>query len=122
VTPEYSDASGGYAIAKWGDEIEFERDDSSAFVGKNRPGQYIPPNDNPQLKNAAEYILRGDLAMNEGDLERCRYWTNKANEAARKGGSMAWWAVPESCDLADILKTMTHPRRHEPVIAEKEGS
>lgn len=107
VTPEYVDVSGEYAISDWGDEIDFERDDSSAFVGKNNPGQYVPPKDNRHLKKAAEYMGRGDRAMNKGDLEGCRYWTNKANEAARKGGSRAIWDVPESCDLADVVKTMT---------------
>jgi hypothetical protein len=121
VTPELADVSGGYAIAKWGDECEFERDDSATFDIKNRPGQYIPPSDNTHLKNAAEYVLRGDVAMNEGDLQRCRYWTNKANGAARKGGSRARWDVPESCDLADIVKTTTTPRHPDPAI-EKEAS
>jgi hypothetical protein len=102
--------------------IEFERDDSSAFVGKNHPGQYIPPSDNRHLKNAAEFMVRGDRAMNEGDLERCRYWTNKANEAARKGGSKARWKVPDSCELADLVRTMTTPPWLHSTITDKEAS
>ena len=122
VTPEFADVAGRYAVVEWPDEIEFERDDGSAFVGKNHPGQYLPPTDNRHLRKAAEYMGRGDRAMNEGDLEGCRYWTNRANEAARKGGSDARWEVPASCDMADIIKTMTRPGRRDSDIAGKEAS
>ena len=101
VTPEFADVSGGFAIAEWSDECEFERDDSSTFEGKNRPGQYIPPGDNPHLKNAAEYVLRGDMAMNVGDLDaaatgRTRRTKPLAREVRGRGGtyqSRATWLM-----------------------------
>ena len=65
VTPEFADVAGGFAIAEWGDECEFERDDSSTFEGKNRRSIY-PTQRQPTL----EECRRICAAWRHGDERR----------------------------------------------------
>jgi hypothetical protein len=106
VTPNIEKVAGEHLVSSWAEETEFEQDDTATFADKSNPGQYIPPTDNQHLKQAAEFMQRGDKAMNAGDWEGCRYWTQKANVAALKGGSAGIFDIPASCTPADIFRTI----------------
>lgn len=46
-----------------------------------------------------------DTALNNGDLDKCRYWTDRANKIAPKLG-LGQVPTPKSLDMDDILATM----------------
>ena len=50
---------------------------------------------------------RADDFLVSGDLEKCCYWTNKANqEIARAGYRGHGWEAPASLGMGDVLKTI----------------
>jgi hypothetical protein len=107
VTPRFANVQGEMAAVEWEDAVEFDRDDGAAFHnGKAKPPVYVPPRDDPRLRRAAEYISRGDWLLMNQDLEGCRYWTNRANREVAKAGERWSWNVPESLDIADVLKSL----------------
>lgn len=104
VTPVFSNIIGDYAVITWPDEIEFIRDDDAVFTEKGLPTKYIPTRPGPNMAKACEYMTVADEHLRNNDLERCRYWTERANKSGRKVG--VYWDCPVSTDLADTLRTM----------------
>jgi hypothetical protein len=103
VTPEFSDLEGEFLTWEWPPEVEFLPDETAAFSGREdiRPHRYV--SDDPRLAKALEYLSRGDMALHRLDLDGCRYWTEKANHAARR--CRIRWDCPATLDMADVVKT-----------------
>jgi hypothetical protein len=45
-----------------------------------------------------------DGFLNSGDLEKCRYWTERANRAAERAG-FPGWDTPASLGMRDVIQT-----------------
>lgn len=100
VTPRPKSVEGDYMIGEWPDEIEFERDDAAVFNGMKSLGvRYVPKVKDARVVKACEYASRSETALLSSDLDRCRYWTQRAN--AQRCGSV--WNCPKSLDMKDYL-------------------
>jgi hypothetical protein len=101
VTPKYTGLCDEGAVVEWPETIEFVPDASLAWDGGKCPfdAKYVAKH--LGLAKACEYMTTADRYMNAGDLDRCRYWTEKANREARKLG--VYWDVPASLDNKDVL-------------------
>ena len=103
VTPDYAGMEGDYAVIEWPTETEFVRDDAAVFTGRSLPTRYVPTRPGNAIAKACEFMTIADECLRRDDLERCRYWTNRANRAGKKAGVL--WPTPDSTDLRDVLKT-----------------
>jgi hypothetical protein len=85
--------------------IEFIRDDAVAWPLDDqlpRMAKYVAKDRKHQ--KAVDYLQRGDVALHSGDLDKCRYWTERANaEPARVSRilSHAGRAQRSGCDCHD---------------------
>lgn len=110
VTPVFGEIIGEMVTIKWRDSIEFIRDDSAVFDTKGLPSRYIATHASPHVAKACEYMNRADdLLMAHRNLEKCRYWTERANAEMKKAGLNAGWDVPKSLNNEDILRTALNP-------------
>jgi hypothetical protein len=106
VTPQIEGIEGDHMIVGWPDEhIVFERDDSVPMGEKALPTRYIPRQ--PKWKQICHWMEIADVKLKEGDLQSCRYWTDKANQIAHKHGFH--WDTPASMDWKDVFPTMLKP-------------
>lgn len=103
VTPVFSAVAGDYAVIDWPYETEFVRDDAAAFTERGLPNRYVPTRPGGGLAKGCEFMTIADEHLRSGDLDRCRYWTERANRAAEKVGVR--WFTPDSADIRDVLKT-----------------
>ena len=103
VTPEIIEVIGGQMITGWpNEEIEFERDDSVPMGNKALPTKYVPRE--PKWAKVCEWMTIADSYLKEGDLERARYWTERANGVAHKHGYHL--DTPQSLEWEDVFPTM----------------
>jgi hypothetical protein len=106
VTPEMTGVAGDNMVYDWlHEEIEFERDDSVPMGEKALPTKFVPRE--PKWAQVCEWMTIADTYLKEGDLERCRYWTERANKVAHKHGRH--WDTPESIEWKDVFPTMMKP-------------
>jgi hypothetical protein len=106
VTPQFTGLKGETAIIEYPEAIDFERDDAAQFTEKALDNVYEALVDDARIKTACDYMTRADRCMRLEDLERCRYWTERANALSRKSVMRGGWDVPDSLGFRDILKTM----------------
>lgn len=103
VTPVFTEVIGDHAVVDWPDETEFVRDDAAAFTDRGLPTRYVPTVPGQHMARACKYMTTADEHLRAGDLEKCRYWTDRANRHGKKVGIL--WDTPTSTDLADVLST-----------------
>jgi hypothetical protein len=105
VTPYFTgERDGEIAFAEFKD-IEFEPDDSCNW-GEGRctiNGQYVATD--PRLNEACRFMTIADSFMNTRDLDKCRYWTGRANKAAERVG-FPGWDTPASLGMADYITAL----------------
>ncbi len=106
VTPQIVGIEGEFAIVSYPDSIKFEQDDTAVFESKSLGTKYIPKIDNPHLERACKHMERADALLLQGDLDKCRYWTEKANTELQRGKLQAGWDTPASLLMRDVLPTM----------------
>lgn len=103
VTPVFSEIVGDRAVISWPDQTEFVRDEAAVFTDRGLPTRYVPSVPGTHMAKACEYMTVADGHLRNGDLEKCRYWTERANRYGRKVGIV--WDTPASTGLADTLTT-----------------
>lgn len=103
VTPVISEVVGDQAVVEWTAETEFVRDDAAAFTDCGLPTRYVPTRPGTHMAKACECMTVADEHLRHGDLEKCRYWTERANRYGRRVG--VCWDTPASTGLADTLAT-----------------
>jgi len=103
VTPVYGKVEGPFVEFVWEDETEFERDDEAVFTDKALPGKYVPRSGDKHLSAACSFMERADVFLHEGNLEKCRYWTERANREVAKAGLPFGWAIPGSMEMSEVL-------------------
>jgi hypothetical protein len=106
VTPECVSVEGVMAMIEWPKETEFERDDTAAFEGKSHPTRYASIHPSPHVARACEFMGRADVFLRQGDLDRCRYWTERANKEVAKAKLPFRWDTPASTSVEDVLATV----------------
>ncbi len=106
VTPEFVSVEGVMAMIEWPKETEFERDDTAAFEEKSHPTRYASIHPSPHVARACEFMGRADVFLRQGDLDRCRYWTERANKEVAKAKLPFRWDTPASTSVADVLATV----------------
>jgi hypothetical protein len=91
-------------VIDWSKEIQFIPD-PSVFWGDGRctiPIKYQALD--PRLVKACEYLTIADNYLNQQDLEKCRYWTERANkESSKVFGPGYGWATPEDDSAFDYI-------------------
>ena len=102
VTPVFAGIEGEFAVIVWPTETEFVRDDAASFTERGLPSCYVPTRPGDDIARGCEFMTIADKYLWQDDLERCRYWTQRANRAAKKLGIR--WSTPESGDTAAVLK------------------
>jgi len=102
VTPIYAGMEGDYAVIEWPTETEFVRDDAAVFTGRSLPNRYVPTRPGNAIAKACEFMTIANECLRQDDLERCRYWMERANRAGKKAGVR--WPTPDSADTADVLR------------------
>ena len=120
VTPYLTgEIAGDLAIAEFRD-IEFEPDNSCNW-GEGRctiRGQYIAID--PRLKEACRFMTIADGFLNSGELDKCRYWTERANRTAQRIGFPAAGTASTTYSRGDLHERRNHkgilPRRHHPAL------
>jgi len=109
VTPKIKSIDANYLAECEFEPTEFIRDDAAAFDTKSLPSRYVPKDgwkDDKHVQKACEYMSRSDEFLRVGEVDKCRYWTGKANTEMRRGRVDAGWQTPESTDIRDVLPTM----------------
>ncbi len=109
VTPVFESVEGKFVVIGWPDDTEFERDDTAAFEGKSLPTQYVPTHPSPHVATACTYMGRADEFLRHGDLDRCRYWTERANREMKKAKLPVRWKSPASMELGDFVRSTLLP-------------
>ena len=102
VTPVFAGVEGDYAVIEWPDETEFAREDAAAFTERGLPNRYVPTRPGTEMAKGCEFMTIADRYLWHEDLERCRYWTGRANRATEKIGVR--WFTPDTADIADVLR------------------
>lgn len=106
VTPQVVEIKGGLAIVSYPESIGFKRDDTAVFESKSLGTKYVPKINNPYLERACKHMERADAHLLQGDVDKCRYWTEKANTELQRGKFQAGWDTPASLLMQDVLPTM----------------
>ncbi len=106
VTPVFESVSGQYAVIGWPEYTEFERDDSVTFEEKSLPTRYMSLHPSPHVATACAYMERADEFLRKGDLDKCRYWTERANREMAKARLRGRWYTPASIAVSDVLASM----------------
>lgn len=106
VTPQFAAIEGEIAIIEWPEKTEFERDDAAVFEGKAHPTRHVPAHPSPHVARACEFMERADVFLFQDDLERCRYWTERANKEMAKAKLPVRWDTPVSTSMKDVLATV----------------
>ena len=109
VTPVFVAVEGQMVFIDWPEDTEFERDDSAAFAGKSLPTRYVPTHPNPHVASACTYMERADEFLRNGDLDRGRYWTERANREMAKAKLPVRWESPASLELGNFIGAMLMP-------------
>jgi hypothetical protein len=97
-----------HARIEYPQEIEFIRDDAVAWPLDGAPppiSKYVAKD--PKHQKSVDYLRRGDQALDSGDLDTCRYWTERANAELRRLGVPAYFPMPKSLNEADVLDAKT---------------
>jgi hypothetical protein len=118
VTPIFvSGGQGPWACIEWPEYTEFERDDAASFTGDSLLTRYVPNSTDPHLARACKYMERADVFLKAGDLDKCRYWTGRANTELRRAGINGGWDTPSSLDLNDVITTMQPQAKRQGAVA-----
>ena len=103
VTPVFESATNNYAVIGWNETTEFVRDDEATFVERGRPTKYVSTLPNPLVHEACKIMERADVFLMAGDLAKCEYWTQKANNKMRQAGINGGFDCPKSLDVAELI-------------------
>jgi hypothetical protein len=104
VTPQPIKVEGRNVTCEF-QEVEFERDDTATFANKSAPTRFISKIDDPKVKKGLGWFELSEKRLKDGDLEACRYYTNKANANIGKAlPRFRGWESPASLDTAEWLK------------------
>jgi hypothetical protein len=108
VTPQYTKLVGDdRVLAEHPEFIWFIPDPALAWHAFPCPHRMRYVATDRRLVKACEHLTRSDACYYAGDLEGCRYWTEKANDAAK--GLGVYWDAPEGETTADYLKAGLPP-------------
>jgi hypothetical protein len=111
VTPVFESVQGEFVVVVWPDDTEFEPDDTAAFEGRSLPNRYVPTHPSPHVATACTYMENADEFLRHGDLDRCRYWTERANREMKKARLPVRWESPASTELGDFVRSMLMPEQ-----------
>lgn len=106
VTPKFSGVEGNTATISWPETTEFVRDDDAVFVNRASSSQYRSRVENRRIERACEFMNIADDHMNACDLDKCRYWTEKANTEIRRERLPFRWDTPKTLLAADWIPTI----------------